>query len=201
MGDSGAGARAKRATKSFVSASQSAARAGKGAARASASVAQRSHPQGAQDHPRVRRWPHRSRAADRALGGREHRRWLRGGRAGGHAVLQHLGRAGPRPGRACPDHHDGAVCPARTVHRADARPGTARAQVHPDRHGARARAAVLGHGRGGAAQRLADLAAGRVRRAAAAEGLRRHQGLGHARDCCLQRSRWSRPTPGARLPR
>ncbi len=40
MGDSGAGARARRASRTFVSASQSAARAGASAARASASVAQ-----------------------------------------------------------------------------------------------------------------------------------------------------------------
>ena len=48
------------------------------------------------------------------------------------------------------------------------------------RHAAGARPAVLGHGRGGAAQRHRDAGAGRAGRARAAEGLRGHQGRGDA---------------------
>ena len=58
------------------------------------------------------------------------------------------------------------------------------------RHAAGPRPAVLGHGRRRAAQRRAHAAAGRVRRAGAAEGVRRDPQPRSRRGCCPARSRW-----------
>ena len=124
-------------------------------------------------HPGGRGRPDRSGQPDRAHRGQQHGRRVRRGGAGGHLVLQRLGGSGPRPGGARAADHHRPVRGAGPVHRPAAGPGSAGTAVHPGRHAARPRPAVLGDGRGGVAQRRADPAAGRVRRTRAAKGVRR----------------------------
>ena len=134
---------------------------------------QRCETGGATAHPGGRGRPDRAGQPDRAQRGQQRGRRVRGGGPGGHVVLQCLGGSGTRPGSTRAANHHRPVRGAGPVHRPAAGPGSAGTAVHPGRHAARPRSAVLGDGRGGVAQRRADPAAGRVRRSRAAEGVRR----------------------------